>query len=199
MKKNALPLLALLILIASQLSATGNTRIGKPGYLENGLRTITLYSRIGHHISDYGATGFNFTHGLRSDDELWLPITHNSAEILYGSIALNGDSDWFSVSMGGDNPSKITDLGVLDWSDIKSIPELPATPPTTEGIRGPALHGDPEVMTENRVTNAVDGHLYLVHIKNAQTNIYAMFKIVELVPSDNCTISWKLVKAPENS
>jgi len=201
MKKNASLILVLSIFMANQWAMTVSARVTKPASHEAGTLTTTLESRLGHKLKGYGGSAFNFTHGLRSDSDLWLPVTGNSAELLYGSF----DSDGFNVygaQEEGGNLSKIKDLGELNWSDIQSIPELPAMPPTTEGIRGPRSNADNaeiEATTENRQTKAIAGHLYLVHIKNRETNIYAMFRIDALVPGDKCTLSWKLVPSPEKS
>jgi hypothetical protein len=48
------------------------------------------------------------------------------------------------------------------------------------------------------VSRVVTGHMYLVHIKNRESNLYAMFRVEALEPSDHCTISWKIVPSPEN-
>jgi hypothetical protein len=157
----------------------------------------TLFSRLGHKETGYGKSAFNFKHGLRSDDEEWLPVTHNHADLLYGSLCTNGDSDWFCVSMGGENPSKIKDLGALEWADIEAVPVLLATPPTTTGIRGPRDGESWEESSEQRVTKVVAGHMYVAHIKNEDTDLYAMFKVEELSPSDSCFITWKAVPSPE--
>jgi hypothetical protein len=39
--------------------------------------------------------------------------------------------------------------------------------------------------------------MYVVHIKNKKADLYVMFRVDELVPSDKCEISWKLVPSPE--
>jgi hypothetical protein len=159
---------------------------------------VTLFSRLGHKESGYAKSAFSFRHGLRSDSEQWLPVAHNDADLLYGSISINGCSDWFCVSMGGENPSKIRDLGELEWSNLGTVPVLLATPPTSAGIRGPRAGESYEDSSEQRVTKAVSGHLYLTHIKNGESDIYAVFRVEELSPSDFCLITWKLVTSPEN-
>jgi hypothetical protein len=139
--------------------------------LQDGIQKVTLFSRLGHKEKGLGKSAFSFKHGLRSDSEEWLPVTRNCADLMYGSISLNGDSDWFCVSMGGENPSKIKDMGALEWSDIKTVPVLPATAPTMTGIRFPDA-GEPfEVSSQQRVTKAVVGHLYVAHIKSLYENL----------------------------
>ncbi len=156
-----------------------------------------LFSRLGHKETGLGKSAFSFKHGLRSDDDQWLSVTHNDADLLYGSLCTNGDSDWFCVSMGGENPSKIKDMGALEWSDIEAVPVLLAVPPTTNGVRGPRNGESWEESSEQRVTKVVAGHMYIAHIKNEDTDLYAMLKVEELSPSDSCTISWKVIPSPE--
>ena len=157
----------------------------------------TLFSRLGHKETGLGKSAFSFAHGLRSDSEEWLAISHNSADLLYGSLSTNGNSDWFCVSMGGENPSKIKDLGEMKWSDLDAIPVLLATPPTTTGIRAPRAGESYEDSSEQRVTKAVAGHLYLVHIKNLEYDVYAVFRVETLSPNDSCSITWRVVASPE--
>jgi hypothetical protein len=162
------------------------------------VQEVILCSRIGHKESGYGKSAFSFRHGLRSDSEDWLRITHNYQDLLYGSIAHNNDSDWFSVSMGGDEESNwIRDLGEMEWSELQEIPVLPASPHSSTGIRMPRVGESYEVSSEGRVTRAELGHMYVVHIRNRETDHYAMFRVEALKTSDSCTISWKVVPSPE--
>jgi len=155
---------------------------------------VTLISRLGHKEVGLGKSAFNFEHGLRSDSE---QFTHNHVDLLYGSWSISGNSDWFCVSSGGENPSKIKDLGALEWSDLERVPVLLATPPTSTGIRTPLAGESYEDSTEQRVAKAIAGHLYIVHMKDTESDIYAMFRVERLNPSDNCVITWKLVASPE--
>ncbi|HKP72293.1 MAG TPA: hypothetical protein VJT82_05105 [Pyrinomonadaceae bacterium] len=159
---------------------------------------VTLFSRITYKESDYGKSAFNFRHGLRSDDERWMQVARNSAQLMYGSIFFDtAGSDWFSVSMGGDDPSRIKDLGELQWSEVYYTPVLFANPRQSEGVKFPAPQESFEESSDERVTKVVAGHMYLVHIKNREADVYAMFRVETLVPSDRCTISWKVMPSPE--
>jgi hypothetical protein len=161
---------------------------------------ITLFSRAAYLTEKnqgYGRSAFNFQHSVRSDDKDWTRITRNYYSVLYGNISMNHDSDWFSVSSGGDEPSRIKDLGELRWSDAFYTPFLPANPRLYSGIRDPRRGESYESSSEERVTKVVVGHLYVVHIKNEVSDFYAMFRVDSLQPSDHCTISWKVVSSPE--
>lgn len=157
----------------------------------------TLFSRIQHKNKDYGRSAFNFQHGVRSDDKSWNQTARGYYHLLYGSISINGDSDWFGVPGDGEDSTRIKDLGVLQWSQVYFTPFLPANPHPSGAIRWPRPGESLESSSEERVTKVIAGHMYVVHIKNKETDLYVMFRVDELVPSDKCSISWKLVPSPE--
>jgi hypothetical protein len=173
--------------------------IGKTVWPQSEPQQVTLFSRIKHMDRDhsYGRSAFNFQHGLRSDDERWKPVTRNEYSILYGSIATNHDSDWFAVSMGCEERSRIKDLGAMTWSNVFDTPFLPAHARTEFGIRFPRRGESYESSSDERVTRVIAGHMYVVHIKKEESDFYAMFRVDSPELSDHCTISWKIVPSPE--
>ena len=158
---------------------------------------VTLFSRITYKDQDYGRSAFNFQHGLRSDNENWMQVARNDAQLMYGSISFDPDTDWFSVSAGGDEASRIKDLGGLQWSEVYFTPVLYANPRQSTGIKFPGLQESFEESSDGRVTKVAAGHVYLVHIKNREADLYALFRVEALEPNDNCTISWRVVPSPE--
>jgi hypothetical protein len=159
-------------------------------------RRVTLFSRITYQDQDYGRSAFNFRHGLRSDDENWVPAARNDAHLMYGSISFDPGTDWFSVS-AGDDASRIKDLGGLQWSEAYFTPVLYAAPRQSAGIKFPGAQESFEESSDGRVTKVVAGHMYLVHVKNREADLYAMFRVEALEPNDYCTISWRVVPSPE--
>jgi hypothetical protein len=159
--------------------------------------TVTLLSRAKYRdeFEGYGKSTFSFKHGVRSDTGR--EITHNNYELQYGNINLNGDSDWFTVTMVTDDLSRIMDLGELQWSDIVEVPLLPARAEAGKGIRAPSKTETYEASSEGQVTRAAAGHIYVVHSKDSDSDFYTLFRVDELVPSDHVTISWKVVPSPE--
>jgi hypothetical protein len=155
-------------------------------------KTVTLLSRAKYKSESdgYNKSTFSFRDGVRADVG---GVTRNNYELQYGQINWNGDSDWFTVTLGSDDRSRIKDLGVLEWSDIVEVPLLPASS-ELEGFNMPSEghEGSPNV------ARVVLGHLYVVHSKDSDSDFYAMFRVETLVPSDQVTISWKLVPSPEN-
>jgi hypothetical protein len=171
--------------------------IGDRNSLHTEPQKVTLFSRITYKESGYGKSAFNFQYGLRSDSENWEQVAHNYAHLMYGSISFDPGTDWFSVSMGGEDLSRIKDLGELQWSEVYDTPFLFANSRQSTGIRFPGRQESFEASSDERVTKVVAGHLYLVHIKNREADLYAMFRVETLEPSDHCTISWKVVPSPE--
>ena len=100
--------------------------------------------------------------------------------------------------MGGEDPSRIKDLGELEWANVHGTPFLPATPPLSTGIRIPGIGESFESSSDGRVTQAVAGHMYVVHIKNREADLYAIFWVDALERNDHCTISWKVMPSPED-
>lgn len=160
-------------------------------------QTATLFSRARYKdkFEDYGKSTFSFKHGLRSD--VGRDITRNNYELSYGSISWNGDSDWFIVTMVTDDCSRIKDLGELDWPVVFDVPFLPASIAPQRGIRMPKKNETYEESSNGQVTKVVAGHIYVVHSKDPDADFYTLFRVEKLVPSDQVTISWKVVPSPE--
>lgn len=158
---------------------------------------VTLFSRIKYEdeLKGIGKSAFSFRHGVRSD--AGPEITHNEYELEYGNISLNGDADWFTVSMVTDDCSRIKDLGGMSWSDAFYVPVLPVSLEPHQGIRMPAKGQPFEESSDGQVTRAAVGHMYVVHTKEGDRDLYSMFRVDELIPNERCTISWKLVPSPE--
>jgi hypothetical protein len=100
-------------------------------------KTVTLFSRAKHpdESGGYNKSAFSFRYSARSDEGL--AKTRNNYELLYGSVNLLGDSDWFQVTMVTDDCSRIKDLGELGWAEIFEVPILMASHEPQKGIRFP--------------------------------------------------------------
>jgi hypothetical protein len=157
--------------------------------------SVTLFSRAKYQdqFEGYGKSTFSFKYGVRSDD-VGREVTLNRYELQYGQINRAGDSDWFTVTSATDDRSRIKDLGILKWSDIVEIPLLPAST-ELEGFNLPSKAERHEGSAN--LAAVVVGHLYVVHSKYRNSDFYTLFRVDNLVPSDQVTISWKLVPAPE--
>lgn len=139
-------------------------------------RTVTLAARrITNGSDNYLDATFSFEFGINGKDSV--PLTRNDADVLFGN---NPSTDSFAVTMVTDDCSRIRDLGALKWSDAFQVPVLPAYP----------------VPTNEPAVPSVVGHMYVVHTKDTNTDLYFLFRVEALVPLTSVTISWKAVQRP---
>jgi hypothetical protein len=127
---------------------------------------------------NYTQAAFSFKYGMNGDESL--KVTRNNWDILFGNAP---DRDIFDVTMVVDDCSRIKDLGKLSWYDSFTVPSLDAYPKPTR---------EPSV-------NVVEGHMYLVHSKDSDSDHCALFRVEALQPLQSVTISWKLIPAPDSS
>lgn len=160
-------------------------------------KTVTLFSRAKHkdESDGYNKSTFSLRYGVRSDEGL--AKTNNNYELQYGGISLDGDSDWFQVTMVTDDCSRIKDLGQLGWTEIFEVPILTASIEAHKGIRFPGEAETFEKSSDGQVTKVASGHMYVVHSKDSGSDFYTLFRVEELIPYDQVTISWKRVPSPE--
>jgi hypothetical protein len=140
-------------------------------------RFATLMARNPSNNPDnYLDATFSFEFGLKGEGAL--PLTRNDWDLEYGNTS---DRNSFTVTMVVDDCSRIQDIGALNWSDVFQVPVLSAHPVPTR---------EPDV-------TAIVGHLYVVHTKDTETDLYALFRVEALAPGQSVTISWKSVRSPE--
>lgn len=154
-----------------------------------------LYVRHDPKDKDYGKSSFSFQYGVRSD--VGKEITKNDWDIKFGYTTINESSDYFGVTMLSSDRSRIKNLGKKNWSDLKQVPVLLANAGPYKGIRFPLNGESIEVTSEGQIAKVIEGHMYVAHIKDNDTDLYVLLRVEELVPNDRCTISWKVVPSPE--
>lgn len=139
-------------------------------------RQVTLPARRKTNGQDnYLDAAFSFEFGMNGVSSV--PLTRNDFDILFGN---DPNRDTFRVTMVVDDCSRIRDLGALNWSDSFQVPVLPAYPVPTD---------EPDV-------DAIVGHMYVVHTKDTETDLYFLFRVEALEPLKSVTISWKGVQRP---
>ena len=188
----------LCIVAAFTVMGSGANRIKalQTNHLVDTSRTVTLLAQAKHN--DYNAATVNFALGVRGDSKD--PPTNNYYDVRYGGRSENADMDWFDLPMGDNSWSQIKDLGEASWSDVYEVPVLLAsTTPHNNGMTeiyqaGRVVQRSPEGV----LVKAILGHMYLLHSKHDKVDFYALFRIEKMVPSDECTISWKVVRSPES-
>jgi hypothetical protein len=139
-------------------------------------RITLLARREVNGYDNYVEAAFSFEHGINGKDSL--KVTRNDWDLLFGN---SPTPDAFDVTTVADDCSRIKDLGELSWSDSFEVPVLLAHPAPTR---------EPSV-------KAVLDHMYVVHTKDRETDLYALFRVESLTPGKSVTISWKVIPSPE--
>ena len=140
-------------------------------------RQATLQARrVINGQDNYVDACFSFEFGMNGAAAV--DVNRNDWDILFGNSPAR---DTFDVTMVVDDCSRIRDLGALNWSDSFQVPAIPAYPVPTR---------DPSV-------DAVVGHMYVVHTRDTDTDMYALFRVEALDPKKSVTISWKGVQRPD--
>lgn len=116
-------------------------------------------------------------------------------DIRYGAIAFNGDDRWLGVVRVRDSRSVLKDLGEMSWSEVTSVPPLPASPTPYAGVIRFTARG--VVAPQGIIARAVVGHMYVLHVKEEWADYYAMFRVESFGPAGECNLSWKRVPSPE--
>ena len=135
---------------------------------------------------------FNFRLGIKSRD--W--------DLGYSFLKI-GYEDYFQVRIGGDKRSRIKDLGKYEWADSFKIPVLDPLPELMPGeTRAVVVDSSAGKRGEWEKTNpyfvkAIIDHMYLVRVKDAQSDFYVLFRVENLNQGLSCIISWKRIPSPE--
>ena len=143
-------------------------------------RRVTLPARrVINGKDNFADAVYSFELGMNG--ELSVPFTLNDWDVLFGNRL---DRDTFMVTLAGGDRSRIQDLGALNWSDNFQVPVLTPHPPPTGT--------EPDV-------DAIVGHMYVVHTKDRETDLYFLFRVEALEPLTSVTITWKAVRSPDGN
>ncbi len=143
-------------------------------------RRVTLPARrVINGKDNFADAVYSFEFGMNG--ELAVPFTLNDWDVLFGN---SPDRDRFLVSLAGGDRSRIQDLGALNWNDNFQVPVLTPHPPPTGN--------EPEL-------DAIVGHMYAVHTKDRETDLYFLFRVEALDPLKSVTITWKAVRSPDGN
>ena len=80
-----------------------------------------------------------------------------------------------------DDRSRIRDLGEHTWTKTFAVPTL-------------AAYEEPE---REPSVKAVEGHIYLVHARDTDSDLYVLFRVEKLIPGERVEISWKIIPKPK--
>ena len=140
------------------------------------LRTGTLVKReMSNGADNYAYATYSFKSGGNGAEVQ--KLCRNNWELIFGNSPV---PDSFDVTTVTDDRSRILDLGDHNWDDNFEIPNLPAY---EKPQREPSV-------------KAIAGHVYLVHSRHTDTDLYTLFRVEKLVPGVRVDITWKLIPAP---
>lgn len=165
-------------------------------------QTVTLYSPRNKEMKQYddSRAWFSFIYGVRGQEGTQL--TGGVWDLGYGNLMISNE-DWFEVVLGKDGRSVIKDLGELHWSDsfrvpvLAPLPELSPGQKRTIGVDSSADRHKHWAATNGVFAKAIAGHIYALHIKRQNADLYFLFRVEQLAQQDNCVITWKQIPAPE--
>jgi len=205
-KRKELPMKVKLAATLLTLLLCGSNTIGRNEVLQQAInpvstQTITLYPPHDKITGKYDETRacFSFKMGRNK--------LQNSTDwdLGYGFASINNE-DWLMVgTTGRDKRSVMKEIGNYNWSDSFKIPAIEPLPELKEGERrqitvdSSADTHQKWAETTSQFAKAKAGYMYLVHVKDAQADFYALFRVEEIGQGDHCTISWALIPAPEKS
>lgn len=149
-----------------------------------------------------GRACFSFKYGVRKDAFNGDPPLVDW-DLGYGFAAIN-NQDWFILHNSNENRTVIRDLGQLNWSDsieaprLEPLPLLPKGQPRNVVIDTSGDTGKLWAKTTRIMAKVVRGHMYLMRIKDEETDFYALFRVDEFEQGSYCRISWKLIPSPKD-
>jgi len=165
--------LVLLLLPALMLCGIRSTPAQTPG---EEVKTGTLLKRETiDGVDNYAYAAFSFEFGGNGPEVQ--KLCRNDWDLLFGNSPL---PDAFDVTTVTDDRSRIKDLGKYTWDDKFHIPRLPAY---EEHEHEPSV-------------KAVEGHIYLIHTRDTDTDLYALFRVEKLEPGKSVEITWKVIPPP---
>jgi hypothetical protein len=219
MKKRCFIALAFALSLAQIVQAvTANTRVSEP-------EKVTLYSSI-KHPQDLIRSLFNFKIGKLislgqrwdldygslyvGDDFDWFSAstTENSRSVIK-DMGAQSWTDSFEVPLvepfpklkEGESRHITVDASGADGKDgadgadgdgrIREKPPRLEADRVTEKVRQEKYKVDPVFV------KTILNHMYVIHVVDADSDYYALFRVDALEKGDNCTISWKLIPSPE--
>lgn len=138
-------------------------------------RGILLKREKVNEVDNYAYATFSFEFGGNGPDVQ--KLCRNDWDILFGNDSL---PDSFRVTTVTDDRSRIKDLGKHDWENDFYIPRLPA-------------YEEPE---HEPSVKAVEDHIYLVHTRDTNTDLYTLFRVEKLEPGKRVEITWKVIPPP---
>lgn len=97
-------------------------------------------------------------------------------------------------SSGGSTPRVEPGSGVIQAKE--TMLDSRESPPSVFAPAAPTPISDNKPKVDPAFTKAIVGHMYVAHVVDEGSDFYALFRVDALVDR-TCTISWKLIPAPQ--
>ena len=147
--------------------------------------------------SDRGSRSVIKDLGLRSWNEPFeVPVVFPFPKLLPG--ATRKTTIDMSGADGDDGKRGTPGKPGLSGADADGGLRQPMPPTTPADAPTPAEKkndGTPKI--DPVFVKAVAGHLYVIHVVDADDNFYALFRVEAVERGDHCVISWKLIEPPK--
>jgi hypothetical protein len=170
MRKQTALLLVVVFLVAGVIPACAQSPSDQ-------IQTGTLLKRtITNGVDNLPYATYSFKFGGNGPEIQ--KLCRNRWEIIFGN---SPTPDSFDVTMVADDRGRIRDLGKHTWAEMLAVPTLSAD---EEPEREPSV-------------KALEGHIYLVHASNTDTDLYALFRVEKLLPGERVDITWKIIPKPQ--
>ncbi|HET6977032.1 MAG TPA: hypothetical protein VFI24_11960 [Pyrinomonadaceae bacterium] len=166
--------LTYLVLIMIALGAGIQAAAQTPG---EDVKTARLLKRtVQNEADNYPYATYSFKFGGNGPEVQ--KLCRNNWDLIFGNSPLD---DAFDVTMVTDDRSRIKGLGRYNWEQKFHIPTLSA-------------YEEPE---REESVKAIEGHMYLVHSRDTDSNHYSLFRVEKLTPGESVEISWKVIPPPK--
>ncbi|MEW6212323.1 MAG: hypothetical protein AB1631_28610 [Acidobacteriota bacterium] len=160
------------------------------------VQTVTLYPPRDKVTGKYDESRacFDFKSGALKTGRYWT--------LGYGFMAIS-NQDWFILQSSSQSRSVIKDLGELKWEDSFEIPALEPLPVLPAGERRSVVIDSSadthkQWASETRIhAKVAAGHIYLIRVKDDESDFYVLFRVEEFKRQERCAISWKRIQSPE--
>ncbi|HEV2705607.1 MAG TPA: hypothetical protein VGV59_06755 [Pyrinomonadaceae bacterium] len=165
-------------------------------------QTVVLYAPRDKATGkfNYRRASFSFELGLRGDAG---EVAATNWDVGYGLLSIGGE-DYFKVQTSEAHRSVIRDLGKFEWGDSFEIPALEPLPEVAKGERRKVVIDSSGgklkawEQTTRIFAKIIVGHIYLVRVKDEDSDFYVLFRVEALSQGESCTISWRHIPPPQS-
>ena len=169
-----------------------------PAQLPEPTRSVTLYSSEAGEL----LRGPSLVSFLRNETRGMWESGPGSMDVCYGNLRVGSDWNWFFIgTKAQEDRSVIRDLGWGHWRTLEAVPPLCPRPVLEAGQTRRVTvdaSGDSKALSpEGYIVKAVEGHMYVMRLKDETTDQYVVFRVERLGADETCVLTWQLVPHPK--